>query len=1092
MAVTTVAQFAAELKSPVSTVLEQLQHAGVSKGSDLDPLTEADKERLLAYLRTSHGTVGGDRKKITLTKKSTSEIKQADASGKARTIQVEVRKKRTFVKRDDFVSGAAASDALVSGELDEVESPAVDTAIAERDAEVQRRQAEAAAEAERLANEARARQEAAERAAAEAAAEAARIAAAETAAREAAEREAAARAHAAAVVSDADLAAQAQAAKEAQAREVHARTRAEAQARAAAEVAALNAAADRRRGNGPTGARRGASAPVAAVADPVPAAVVAAVPVVEEAAPAAAPVVAEKAFTQAAAKVPGVPMPVPPRGVASTPAPAAVTPVRGVQAPSLPGAGARVVKAADAVAGDAQRQVEQDRRRKAAEAEAAAIRDMMSRKSKVLVAKKPEEPKPAAVAPAAAAAAGKDGIKGTIHRPKPGTPGAPGTTTAAKPGEKPGDKKAVKSEKLSSSWADDAAKKRAAAKGGRTDPPRPGGGTGWRAPAGRSGGRRGERHDNSNERFAPQVEVQIHEVHVPETISVADLAHKMSVKASEVIKQLMKLGQMVTINQQLDQETAMILVEEMGHKAFAAKLDDPDAFLEEENAAEAGESLPRPPVVTVMGHVDHGKTSLLDYIRTTRVAMGEAGGITQHIGAYHVETERGVITFLDTPGHEAFTAMRARGAKATDIVILVVAADDGVMPQTKEAIHHAKAAGVPIVVAINKIDKPDSNLERVKSELVAEGVIPEEFGGEAPFCLVSAKTGQGIDALLEQVLLQAEVLELRAPVAALAKGLVIEARLDKGRGPVATVLIQSGTLKRGDAVLAGQSYGRVRAMLDENGKACQEAGPSIPVEIQGLTEVPRAGDEFMVLVDERRAREIATFRQGKYREVNLNKRQAAKLENLFEGMGQGAAQMLPLIIKADVQGSQEALATSLLKLSTDEVKVQIVHAAVGGISESDVNLAIASKAVIIGFNTRADAGARKLADNNGVDLRYYNIIYDAVDEIKAAMSGMLAPEQREEVIGSAEIRTVFVATKIGTIAGSMVTAGLVRRNCKFRLLRQNIVIYTGEVDSIRRLKDDVKEVKEGFECGIKLKNYTDIAEGDQLEFFEIKEVARTL
>ncbi|WP_338414075.1 translation initiation factor IF-2 [uncultured Sphaerotilus sp.] len=1099
MAVTTVAQFAAELKSSVSTVLEQLQHAGVSKGSDLDPLTEADKERLLAYLRTSHGTVGGDRKKITLTKKSTSEIKQADASGKARTIQVEVRKKRTFVKRDDFVSGAAASDALAAGELEEVESPAGEAAGVEIDAEAQRRQAEAAAEAERQANEARARQEAAERAAAEAAAEAARVAAAEAAAREAAEREAAARAQAAVVVSDADLAAQAQAAKDAQARETHARTRAEAQARAAAEVAALNAAADaRRRGNGPAGARRGAAAPavaapVAAVAEPAPVAVEAPALVVAEAAPVAAPVVAvEKTAPQAAARAPGVPMPVPPRGVAPTPAPVAVTPVRGVQAPSLPGAGARVVKAADVVAGDAQRQVEQDRRRKAAEAEAAAIRDMMSRKSKVLVAKKPEEPKPAAVAPAAAAAAGKDGIKGTIHRPKPGTPGAPGTTTAAKPGEKPGDKKAVKSEKLSSSWADDAAKKRAAAKGGRTDPPRPGGGTAWRGPAGRSGGRRGERHDNSNERFAPQVEVQIHEVHVPETISVADLAHKMSVKASEVIKQLMKLGQMVTINQQLDQETAMILVEEMGHKAFAAKLDDPDAFLEEENAAEAGESLPRPPVVTVMGHVDHGKTSLLDYIRTTRVAMGEAGGITQHIGAYHVETERGVITFLDTPGHEAFTAMRARGAKATDIVILVVAADDGVMPQTKEAIHHAKAAGVPIVVAINKIDKPDSNLERVKSELVAEGVIPEEFGGEAPFCLVSAKTGQGIDALLEQVLLQAEVLELRAPVAALAKGLVIEARLDKGRGPVATVLIQSGTLKRGDAVLAGQSYGRVRAMLDENGKACQEAGPSIPVEIQGLTEVPRAGDEFMVLIDERRAREIATFRQGKYREVNLNKRQAAKLENLFDGMGQGAAQMLPLIIKADVQGSQEALATSLLKLSTDEVKVQIVHAAVGGISESDVNLAIASKAVIIGFNTRADAGARKLADNNGVDLRYYNIIYDAVDEIKAAMSGMLAPEQREEAIGSAEIRTVFVATKIGTIAGSMVTSGLVRRNCKFRLLRQNIVIYTGEVDSIRRLKDDVKEVKEGFECGIKLKNYTDIAEGDQLEFFEIKEVARTL
>ncbi len=536
----------------------------------------------------------------------------------------------------------------------------------------------------------------------------------------------------------------------------------------------------------------------------------------------------------------------------------------------------------------------------------------------------------------------------------------------------------------------------------------------------------------------------------------------------------------------------MIVVEEMGHKAFAAKLDDPDAFLEEENLAEAGESLPRPPVVTVMGHVDHGKTSLLDYIRTTRVAAGEAGGITQHIGAYHVETERGVITFLDTPGHEAFTAMRARGAKATDIVILVVAADDGVMPQTKEAIAHSKAAGVPIVVAINKIDKPDSNLDRVRSELVAEGVVPEEFGGDAPFCLVSAKTGKGIDTLLEQVLLQAEVLELNAPQDALAKGLVIEARLDKGRGPVATVLVQSGTLKRGDVVLAGQSYGRVRAMLDENGKAATEAGPSIPVEIQGLTEVPAAGDEFMVLSDERRAREIATFRQGKYREVNLNRRQAAKLENMFENMGQGAAQTLALIIKADVQGSQEALAASLLKLSTDEVKVQIVHAAVGGISESDVNLALASKAVIIGFNVRADAGARKLADGNDVDLRYYNVIYDAVDEIKSAMSGMLAPEQREEAIGTAEIRTVFVATKIGTIAGSMVTSGLVRRNCRFRLLRNNIVIYTGEVDSVRRLKDDVKEVKEGFECGIKLKNYTDIAEGDQLEFFEIKEVARTL
>jgi translation initiation factor IF-2 len=588
------------------------------------------------------------------------------------------------------------------------------------------------------------------------------------------------------------------------------------------------------------------------------------------------------------------------------------------------------------------------------------------------------------------------------------------------------------------------------------------------------------------------VEAVVQEVHVPETISVADLAHKMSVKAAEVIKQMMKLGQMVTINQQLDQETAMIVVEEMGHKALAAKLDDPEAFLEEEEAATEAVELPRAPVVTVMGHVDHGKTSLLDYIRRTRVASGEAGGITQHIGAYHVDTPRGTITFLDTPGHEAFTAMRARGAQATDIVILVCAADDGVMPQTKEAISHAKAAGVPIVVAMTKIDKPEANIERVKSELVGEEVVPEDFGGDSPFVGVSSKTGQGIDELLEQVLLQAEVLELKAPQDALAKGLVIEAKLDKGRGPVATVLVQSGTLKRGDVVLAGSSYGRVRAMLDEGGKPSTEAGPSIPVEIQGLTEVPRAGDEFMVLADERRAREIATFRQGKYRDVKLAKQQAAKLENMFDNMGQGDVQTLSLILKADVQGSQEALAASLLKLSTEEVRVQVVHAAVGGISESDVNLAIASKAIIIGFNVRADAGARKLAEGNGVDMRYYNIIYDAVDEVKAALGGMLAPEQREEMLGTAEIRTVFVASKIGTVAGSMVTSGLVRRNARFRLLRENIVIYTGEVESVRRMKDDVKEVKEGFECGIKLKNVTDFKEGDVIECFEIKEVARTL
>jgi translation initiation factor IF-2 len=527
----------------------------------------------------------------------------------------------------------------------------------------------------------------------------------------------------------------------------------------------------------------------------------------------------------------------------------------------------------------------------------------------------------------------------------------------------------------------------------------------------------------------------------------------------------------------------------MGHVAVAAKLDDPEAFLEE--SAEAGEQEPRPPVVTVMGHVDHGKTSLLDSIRRAKVAAGEAGGITQHIGAYHVDTPRGVITFLDTPGHEAFTAMRARGAKATDIVILVVAADDGVMPQTIEAIRHARAAQVPIVVAMNKIDKPEANPDRVKQELVAQEVVPEEYGGDSPLIPVSAKTGEGIDSLLENVLLQAELLELKAVRDGAAKGLVIEARLDKGRGPVATVLVQSGTLKRGDVVLAGSAFGRVRAMLDENGRPVNEAGPSIPVEIQGLAEVPAAGEEVMVLGDERKAREIALFRQGKFRDVKLAKRQAAKLENMLEQMAEGDVKTLALIIKADVQGSQEALTHAMLKLSTDEVRITVVHQAVGGISESDVNLATASKAVIIGFNVRADQAAKRLAETNGIDIRYYNIIYDAVDEVKAAMAGLLSPEQKEEMLGLVEIRQIFRVSKVGTIAGCMVLEGLVRRGSRIRLLRDNTVIWTGELDSLKRFKDDVREVKEGFECGLSLRGYDDIREGDQLEVFEVKEVART-
>lgn len=537
----------------------------------------------------------------------------------------------------------------------------------------------------------------------------------------------------------------------------------------------------------------------------------------------------------------------------------------------------------------------------------------------------------------------------------------------------------------------------------------------------------------------------------------------------------------------------MIVVEELGHRAVAAKLDDPEALLESQNEIpHDAPALPRPPVVTVMGHVDHGKTSLLDYIRRTKVAVGEAGGITQHIGAYHVETPRGVVTFLDTPGHEAFTAMRARGAKATDIVILVVAADDGVMPQTKEAIAHAKAGNVPIVVAMNKIDKPEANAERVKQELVNESVVPEEYGGDSPFVPVSAKTGQGIDDLLEQVLLHAEVMELTAPAAAPAKGLVIDAKLDKGRGPVATILVQSGTLTRGDVVLAGAAYGRVRAMLDENGRAVKEAGPSIPVEIQGLSEVPGAGEIVNVLPDERKAREIALFRQGKFRDVKLARQQAAKLENMFGQMAEGEAQNLPLIVKADVQGSQEALVHALSKLSTNEVRVQMVHSAVGGISESDVNLATASKAVIIGFNTRADAQARKLAELNGIDIRYYNIIYDAVDEVKAAMSGMLAPEKKEAIVGLIDVRQVFRVPKVGTVAGCMVLDGLVKRKSLVRVLRDNVVIHTGELDSLKRFKDDVSEVKSGYECGLSVKNFNDIVEGDQIEVFEVTEVARSL
>ena len=666
--------------------------------------------------------------------------------------------------------------------------------------------------------------------------------------------------------------------------------------------------------------------------------------------------------------------------------------------------------------------------------------------------------------------------EGTLHRP------------AAKPAEKDAkgaDKKVVKKVvKPASTWSDDAAKRRTIKTRGDAS----GGREGWRSRKARS------QQDNENQEtnFQAPTEPIVRDVLVPETITVGELAQKMAVKAAEIIKIMMKMGSMVTINQVLDQETAMIMVGELGHNAIAAKGDDPDSYLAEEEQHPDAVAEPRPPVVTIMGHVDHGKTSLLDSIRQARVASGEAGGITQHIGAYHVETPKGVITFLDTPGHEAFTAMRARGSQTTDLVILVVAADDGVMPQTKEAIAHTKAAGVPMIVAVNKIDKPEANMERVKQDLVANDVLPEEYGGEVMFIPVSAKTGAGIDNLLDAILLQAEVLDLKAVKQSPAKGVVIEARLDKGRGPVATILVKSGTLRKGDMVLAGAVFGRVRAMLDENGKSITEAGPSIPVEVQGLTDVPIAGEDVMVLNDERKAREIALFRQGKFRDVKLAKQQAAKLENAFDQLAEGAKKSLAVIIKADVQGSYEGLAYALGKLSTDEVKVTVIHAGVGAITESDVNLALASKAIVIGFNSRTDAGARKLVETSGVQVRYYSIIYEAVDDVKAALGGLLSPEIKETITATVEIRNVFKLSKAGVVAGCFVTDGTIKRSSIVRVIRDGVVVHTGELDSLKRFKDDVKEVKNGFECGLSLKSYNDIVVGDQLEAFEQVEVARTL
>ncbi|MFT0547715.1 translation initiation factor IF-2 [Allopusillimonas ginsengisoli] len=1019
----TVAQFADELKMPANALLEQLRGAGIELKSVDDVVTDADKAKLLESLRRSHG--GNEGKKITLTRRQTSEIRQADGSGRSRTIQVEVRKKRVFVKRDpaELAAEAAADTGEEAAQIAAPDSsPAPDSSVADSVTSVASA-SEAPAETVGDATEPAPLDTGASVTAS------ADVQASEPPATES-QPEVAQPSEAAAAPSTTDATAAAE------------QTQAADKAEPAAKTDSTSAASTS--SSTTEAATEAAPSPAA---DEKPA---------EQASPVAADAVAadasdkdEKPVSQdkPAAKEP-----------ASTATPAAASPRKGAR---------KAAPTTNAPAADPDR----ERARRAAEAEAAALREMLHRPRKVLKAPEPE--------------AGS--ISGTLHKPA----GAKGAKKDAKTTDV---KKTIKANEVSSSW-NDSGRKKAPAKADA--PPAAPSRDGWRAGAGKAGkgakgkGARGRGRNAQVERKeVQQVEFIAREVHVPETITVADLAHKMAVKASELIKHLMKLGQMVTINQVLDQETAMILVEELGHTAIAAKLDDPEAFLDTVEGPEA-EALPRAPVVTVMGHVDHGKTSLLDYIRRTKVATGEAGGITQHIGAYNVKTERGMVTFLDTPGHEAFTAMRARGAQATDIVILVVASDDGVMPQTKEAIHHAKAANVPIVVAITKIDKPEGNPERVKQELVAEEVVPEEYGGDVPFIGVSAKTGQGIEDLLENVLLQAEILELKAAIDAPAKGIVIEARLDKGRGPVATVLVQSGTLNRGDALLAGASYGRVRAMLNEQGKPVNSAGPSIPVEIQGLTEVPAAGDEVIVMSDDRKAREIALFRQGKFRDVKLARQQAAKLESMFDNLGEGL-QTLALIVKTDVQGSQEALVNSLVKLSNEEVRVQVVHAAVGGISESDINLAIASNAVVIGFNVRAELSARKLAEHNGVDIRYYNIIYDAVDEVRNALSGMLAPEKREEVIGTAEIREVYSVSRIGNIAGCMVTDGFVRRDAQLRLLRNHVVQWTGSLDSLRRFKDDVKEVKSGFDCGITLKGNNDIQVGDQLEFFEIKEIARTL
>lgn len=975
MANSTVTDFARELHIPAKVLVEQLRSAGIPVQSETSAVSDADKAKLLEKLHTER-TQNAKPRKITIMRRETTTIRQNDGQGGAHTIEVEVRRRRIFVKNTQATQAARA-------ELEAKAKAQVQAALDQKKAAQEKSSVKTvtpppapAPVAVKPVTPVKAPQEKPQEVKAEPKVKAAPVAPAAPEAPKAASE----------VV------------KPAQSQKVE---------------------------------------PVAPVKKP------------ETAASAQAPQgkvgIADKPLVKEASKAP-------------------VKPVKETKG-SVPKAIKPTAPSAQKVKEDAER----DAARLKAQQEAEAIRQMLARPKVVLKAK------PTPVAKPVVKEEKKPDRRKSADAPKSEAP------------KKGGFKNHGRSERSGeNAWGEDsrthrALKTRGAIDGGSDED------TSWRSRS------KKPKRDRSNATPAGQAPAEpiVREVSVPETISVADLARKMAVKATEVIKTLMKMGQMVTINQMLDQDTAMIVVEEMGHKAVQAKADDPEALLGElSETTTTYPEKPRPPVVTIMGHVDHGKTSLLDYIRRAKVAAGEAGGITQHIGAYHVKTPRGIVTFLDTPGHEAFTAMRARGAQATDIVILVVAADDGVMPQTKEAIAHAKAAKVPLVVAINKMDKPEANPERVRNELVQNGVMPEEFGGDVPFIPVSAKTGLGVDELLENVLLQAEMLELKAPAEGPAKGLVIESRLDKGRGPVASVLVQSGLLKKGDIVLVGQVYGRVRAMNNEMSKAVQQAGPSIPVEILGLSDVPQAGDVLLTVPDEKKAREVALFRQSRNRDVRLAKQQSARLDSAFNQNGD--VKTLSVIIKADVQGSQEAISAALQKLSTDEVRVQVVYSAVGGISETDVNLAAASHAIIIGFNVRADAMAKKTAETDGIEIRYYNIIYDAIDDVKAAMSGMLAPERKETGIGLLEIRQTIHVPKVGLIAGCRVLEGVVRRNASARQLRNNVVIWTGELASLKHFKDDVREVQAGNECGLSLKGHDDIQVGDQLEIFEVTEVARTL